>query len=659
MSGFGFLSPLLLGFSALAVPIFLLYMLRLRRTDQPISSTFLWQQLVRDREANAPWQKLRPNLLLLLQLLILAALVLALARPYREVETIVTGRVVLLLDASASMNATDVGGASRFEAARDLALDTIDTLGADDTMTVIRVAAVPEVLAAASRDRSVLRDAINDAEPGKGSADWSAALTLASAGSRGVESLRVVILSDGGLPADLPELPGELRYVKIGEDDDNVAITALSTRALPGEAPQLFAQVTNFGDRDTEVTFQIRLDDDLYDSRFREVPARSVVDVSVEDLPPDFLELKAIITPRSGVDVPDHLDDDNTAYAVNAEASTGEVLVMTEGNTFLELGLSTLPGINVTIASPERGLPSGDYDLVAFDGWLPNQSLPDTDLLIINPPESTNYFEVTGETNATTIDSLTGGVLREDERTRFVDFANVDILKIRTLERIDWATVLFETTEGDPLVLAGEVDGRQIAVITFALQDSNLPLQPAWPILMARLNEWYQPQRAINDDNLSPGEAIVVRPTTDADVVRIEAPGGDDTTLELEDAPEVIYADTSDPGLYHVEVLLEGEVVQSDAFAVNLFDAGESNITPVEEILVQTQEGETTIASTTREETGRRELWTLLVSAGLLILGIEWWYYHRSLNRKPKPVSPQILQGRQRRPKNRRWWQRI
>ncbi len=123
LSSLSFLTPLALGLAALAVPIVLLYMLRLRRTETPISSTFLWQQLLRDREANAPWQRLRPSWLLLLQLLILAALVIALARPFIEVKTVSTGRTVLLLDASASMAATDVEP-SRFEAgARDGAGD--------------------------------------------------------------------------------------------------------------------------------------------------------------------------------------------------------------------------------------------------------------------------------------------------------------------------------------------------------------------------------------------------------------------------------------------------------------------------------------------------------------------------------------------------------
>ncbi|MCA9986938.1 MAG: BatA domain-containing protein, partial [Anaerolineales bacterium] len=103
-----FLTPLMLLLGLLAAPIILLYMLRLRRQEMLVSSTMLWQRLLRDREANAPWQKLRRNLLLILQLLILALLVFALARPFLPVPSVISGSVVVLLDGSASMLATDV-----------------------------------------------------------------------------------------------------------------------------------------------------------------------------------------------------------------------------------------------------------------------------------------------------------------------------------------------------------------------------------------------------------------------------------------------------------------------------------------------------------------------------------------------------------------------
>ena len=58
-----------------------MYFLKLRREEETVSSTYLWQEMVRDVAANAPWQRLRFNWLLLLQLLFLLALMFALAAP--------------------------------------------------------------------------------------------------------------------------------------------------------------------------------------------------------------------------------------------------------------------------------------------------------------------------------------------------------------------------------------------------------------------------------------------------------------------------------------------------------------------------------------------------------------------------------------------------
>ena len=194
-----FLTPLALVGGLLAIPIILLYMLRLRRREVTVSSTFLWQQLLQDKEANTPWQRLRRNLLLLLQLIILALLVFALARPFVIVPAVSAGQIALLLDASASMNATDSADGTRFDEAKRRALEIVDTMNTDDTMTVIRAAGSPEVLVPYTSDRAMLRSAINGAQPSDASADWTSALTLAAAGSAGSVDFSAVIIGDGGL----------------------------------------------------------------------------------------------------------------------------------------------------------------------------------------------------------------------------------------------------------------------------------------------------------------------------------------------------------------------------------------------------------------------------------------------------------------------------
>src|SRR5918911_3181396 len=97
--------------AALAVPALLvLYFLKLRRREVPISSTLLWRKAIQDLQVNAPFQKLRRNLLLLLQLLLLALLCLALSRPVTNYTPGAGKTSVILIDRSASMAAKDVNG---------------------------------------------------------------------------------------------------------------------------------------------------------------------------------------------------------------------------------------------------------------------------------------------------------------------------------------------------------------------------------------------------------------------------------------------------------------------------------------------------------------------------------------------------------------------
>ena len=268
-----FLTPLFLALAGLAGPIMILYMLRLRRREVRISSTMLWQRLMQDREANVPWQKLRRNLLLLLQLLILAALVLALGRPFVPVPSVVTGSVALLIDASASMNATDMpGGATRLEAARDQARALVNDLAGNEVMTVIAVGPTPRVMTSSTSDRAALRDAISRVQPTDAPADWEAALALAGASIAGRERATIVVLSDGGLPDDLLPLPAEVRYVKMGREVENLAISALVTRPLD-DVPQLFAAITNYGTQDADVILSLEVDGLLHSAERLSVAA--------------------------------------------------------------------------------------------------------------------------------------------------------------------------------------------------------------------------------------------------------------------------------------------------------------------------------------------------------------------------------------------------
>lgn len=63
-----------------------------------------------------------------------------------------------------------------------------------------------------------------------------------------------------------PTRPAEVRYVRVGESGENLAITALALRAL-GTTPQLFAAVTNTGSQPAETILSLEADGELLERR--------------------------------------------------------------------------------------------------------------------------------------------------------------------------------------------------------------------------------------------------------------------------------------------------------------------------------------------------------------------------------------------------------
>src|SRR6476659_9143740 len=136
-----------------------MYLLKLRRDEAPVPSTLLWTMLVADVEANAPWQKLRRSLLLLIQLLLVAILALLAARPFLERPAGLARDIVLVVDTSASMGATDVSP-NRLAAAKQAALDALRDLPSGGKVSVIEAGRTAKIVAAGSSDMGRIRLAI-------------------------------------------------------------------------------------------------------------------------------------------------------------------------------------------------------------------------------------------------------------------------------------------------------------------------------------------------------------------------------------------------------------------------------------------------------------------------------------------------------------------
>lgn len=614
-----FLTPLAFALASLAIPILLLYMLRLRRKQIQVSSTLLWTQLLRDQQANAPWQKLRRHLLLILQLLILAALVLSLARPALQVPVVASGSVIVLIDASASMNATDVAP-SRFEAARTAIQELIDSLSGTSAVTLIQVSATPYALISSETDKSLLRRALDQASVTQGSANWQAAFTLAAGMARQTqEDATIVIFSDGGLPqGGLPALPANVRYVPVGESQHNLAISALALRAGP-QGPQLFVEVTNYDSSPHSVLLSIYRGEELIDARQLSLPAASGKHLTLDGLPQANSIYKAQLSSLEQANQPlDSLKLDDTAFAVFRSSSARRVLLVSPGNLYLEQLLASLPGIQPFRALPaEDGtltLPNDPFDLYIFDSVVPPQ-LPPANLLFVNAVS--NPLFAVGQTYS----EIETVQVHEHPLTRLVDWSNVHILQAQAMEAPVWAETLIESN-ARPLLFAGETQGQRVAALAFDLRQSDLPLQIAYPILFSHLIDYLAPPSAIDSiQALKPGEPLTLLPQADRTQVAISSPSGQVFTLA---SNENLFTQTHELGYYAVNLIFS-DSTEVEYFAVNLFDEQESNIGPRPSIQV----GRDEIAPVAAGQMGRRELWSWFAGLALVFLLIEWQAYHR------------------------------
>jgi Ca-activated chloride channel homolog len=630
-----FLTPLGFLLAALAIPILLLYMLKLRRKQVQVSSTLLWTRLLRDRQANAPWQKLKRNLLLFLQLLILAALVFAFARPALQTPAVATGSVIVLLDASASMNATDAAP-SRFELARGLARTLIDELSGDARMTLILVGQAPRALVASETDKTLLKQALAGAQPTQGGADWQSAFALAAGAAHGDRETTTIILSDGGLPeSGLPALPGdEVRYVAIGASADNLAVTALALRPAAG-GPELFAQVSNYGPAARDVLLSVYFGEELVSARQFSLQAAASRSLTLADLPVTAGVYRAHISSLQEGAAPDAFALDDTAYAVYQASSARRVLLISQGNLFLEQLLASLPGIQPFRALPgEDGalqIPNEIFDLYVLDGLAPAE-LPPGNLLFVNPP-SNALFQA-----GAPFKEMENVQVREDPLTRFVDWSNVHVLQAKSVQLPEWARALIAVDAG-PLVFAGETGARRVAALTFDLRESDLPLQVAFPILFSNLINDLVPPAAFDAARpLRPGESLSITPPPGVEQVVVASPSG--RAIPVPPGPDgFIFSETGELGYYAVN-FVSGDASTAAYFAVNLFDPSESDIRPRETVQV----GRAVVAPAASENIGQRELWPWLAALALLVLVIEWQLYHRR-TLLPQKSALKILGG--------------
>jgi len=658
-----FLAPLAFWIAALVVPaLLILYFLKLRRREQKVPSTLLWRRAVQDLQVNAPFQRLRKNLLLLLQLLILALVITALARPVVETPVGEESSVVILIDRSASMNTLE-GKQTRFELAKEQAVRLVKTLrrtrgrwwallGRAQPQARVMVIAFADravVVAPFTTDMNAVSELIDKLTPTDGQSNIREALELAEAYMTQTRleqtpqsarpTSRIVLFSDGVVRGaeEVVLRAGSLTLIPIGQRRDNVGITALRIQRSY-EKPEVlnaFLQVQNFGPEAVTTDVALYLDGRL--STVEPVslgPARESAAGQAEaeqaataSLSFEFvLERAALLEARLARD--DALTVDNQAFAVVPEPRKMRVLLVSKGNFFLESALRYLPLESFEYLTPEqyaadprRALlaPDGQprFDVVIFDKYATGE-LPMGSYMFIGAAPQLEEIQPTGELGDHALHwwDETHPILRH-VTLEYVYAAKGLVFKVPAQ-----AEKLIEGPAG-PVLFRYARDGRHYLVLTFAIEESTWWSKPGFPVFMYNAIRYMGSGGALAErEALRPGDPLRIPLPTGTDSATLLRPDGQRVRLSATGDEVARYAATHQVGVYRVEDGVPGR----DLFAVNLADPFESNIRPRTSFPLG---GEGRVEVGRAIETATPEIWRWFVGAALLLLLLEWYIYTR------------------------------
>ncbi len=689
-----FATPLLAGIAAaITIPLLvLLYFLKLRRRDVEVSTTLLWKKAIQDLQANAPFQKLRNNILLLLQLLALILALFAIAQPESEGGGGSGQRLIILIDRSASMTALDAGDdgqTSRLADAKDQAVALISAMrepgpfdrgdDAADQAMIIAFDSTAEIVSQFTSDRSALRAAVESIRATDSPSRLKEAFRLAQAqrpqrfvedeGLNSGPAFTFHLYSDGRLPDAEEALPGaqdQVAYHVIGsETAANIGITALRAERAYDQPSQLslFVGVQSSDRQRRTIDCELAIDGQTVSVREITIPAATAPTAGEGDdrwTPGSggvVFELNqpaglvASIALRTGDDPEgDVLDVDNRGWLVVPPAKQTSVAVVTEGNFFIADALAGMPLARLDLFTPsefQSAISDGRdaiYDVVLLDSWLPQvepgRTLPAGRWLVLGevPLGEHGLIDLGAGDSAQIIVASRAHPIMHD-----LTLDALTIVTSRTIElpEASPASVIAETQYGPAIVELPGPDFRAV-VVPFSVMETNWPFQASFVLFLARAIDYLDRDvaeaRAASGDarQFRPGQVLADRLPLGAQRVVVDPPGDapEQTIVPASDG-RVVFGPLKRAGLYRLRWTGPAGPVDavsgdrvSRVYATNLLDQDESDVPAAPGIVLASQQ---VSASDAQNEASVRRYWPYLLLGVLAVLMLEWYIYNRKV----------------------------
>lgn len=622
-------TTLLYAAAAAAVLITTLYLLKLRKRRIQVPFSPLWQRvIVEHKRQNDWWRRLRRILSWLLQILLAAALLFAAADPHTEDEVVEGRHIVLLIDSSASMAATDVsGGADRLDLAKKKAREIIETMGPEDRVMLVDFNDRLRPLSPFVSESSILEQPLREIRVAATGTSYEAAVDFAADSLRGKAQGELILISDGA-GGDFQKLAETalaegaldegttLRHLKVGESADNLALTAFNVRRYLANKLdfELFVQVTSYFERPVKAEIEIYADGKLVDSKPIELEAMGTHQQFYPSQAVSGERLEARVRLRTA-DARDVFPLDDRAYALLPPVEKVDVLLVTDGNLYVEGPLLLNPNIEVTTVAPAEYDPKMESDVVIFDRVTPEPPARG-DILYIDPSGENSPWAVRDKVD----DPIIATVRRAHPLMRWITFTDINIGQASRLKTTPKDTIVASSALGAPILIARDGDDRRMVALSFDVRASDLPLRVAFPVLLINVIDWFSGDGESLLESYKTGNSWSVDVPDELEEVTVKTPAGKTFSAPVYDGRAVVFGE--DAGFYQLSAK-----DYDRSIAGNLANTTESAIAPSD-----LEAGDKEVVTTTDALIfDRSEIWIWILLAIFAVLFLEWWTYNRRI----------------------------
>lgn len=473
-----------------AIPIIAFFFLKVKRRIGTVSTALFWDEISRQHRVHAWGYRFRHPFALALSLFFLALLVSAaldpVVLPHKKAN-----RTIIVFDNSASMNAVDRNGNSRFELARKELLKTISRQDTARESAVITASGEPEIVVGFTDHLPTLRDAVLGVQKTEFPTSLGKAIDVAKILARDASDTRILVFTDGCLSElETMDRDESVTIIIVGEPLENVAITRFQVRRSLCEAIafDIFTEIANFSDTIVELRLHLELHSREPVTDEEIVETLDLIPVTLEAgakeifLARGHTELGGVVTASLDFDpeFEDALSCDNTARTVLGEKTKQKILVFGEDDFFLRKVLESMP--NVEIVTIKECPENIEHNSVLVVHQTVPQKLPVGNVLIIDPRNNCDMFEV-GDLIETPIIAFAE---TDTALLKFVRLENILVpgahqLTFHKKENENRPKNLLATPENAPVF----VQYQEKLILTANLSQGDLTLRTAFPILFS------------------------------------------------------------------------------------------------------------------------------------------------------------------------------